>query len=172
MVSGTAPDGRLIARACAANGTGHNVTMPDIASVLKSEIARIARKEVRAELEGLKKSVRAYRTEIAELKRRCDALEKTLRQLHRSVPKPMPTQEEKSGKTLRFSPKGLASQRQRLGLSADAFGLLIGASGQSVYNWEGGATRPRADHLAAIAALRGLSKSQAAEVLASRTARK
>ncbi|MEO8124294.1 MAG: hypothetical protein ABI633_09615 [Burkholderiales bacterium] len=146
--------------------------MPDIASVLKSEIARIARKEVRAELEGLKKSASTYRAEIAALKRRCDVLERTLRQLRKSAPKPVPAKSEESGKTLRFSPKGLASQRQRLGLSADACGLLLGASGQSVYNWEGGKARPRADHLAAIAALRGLSKTRAAEVLASRTARK
>ena len=98
--------------------------MPDIASVLKSEIARIARKEIRAELEGLKRSVSAYRTEIAALKRRSDSLEKTLRQLRKSAPKPMPTRSEESGKTLRFSAKGLASQRRRLGLSADACGLL------------------------------------------------
>ena len=147
-------------------------SMPDIASVLKSEIARIARKEIRAELEGLKKSVSAYRTEIAALKRRSDLLEKTLRQLHKSARKPMPAHRQESAKALRFSPKGLASQRRRLGLSADACGLLLGASGQSVYNWEAGKARPRASHLAAIAALKGLSKTQAAEVLASRKASK
>ena len=84
----------------------------------------------------------------------------------------MPTRSEESGKALRFSAKGLASQRRRLGLSADACGLLLGASGQSVYNWEAGKARPRASHLVAIVALRGLSKTQAVEVLATRTARK
>ena len=147
-------------------------SMPDIASVLKSEIARIARKEIRAELEGLKRSVSAYRTEITALKRRADLLEKTLRQLRKSAPKPMPTRSEESGKALRFSAKGLASQRRRLGLSAEACGLLLGATGQSVYNWEAGKARPRAGHLAAIAALRGLSKTQAVEVLATRKAGK
>ena len=72
------------------------------------------------------------------------------------------------GTALRFSAKSLASQRRRLGLSADAIGLLVGASGQSVYNWEAGAARPRVSHLAAIAALRTLGKKQAAAVVASR----
>jgi DNA-binding transcriptional regulator YiaG len=146
--------------------------MPNIASVLKSEITRIARKEIRAEVEGLKKSVSGHRTEIAALKRRSESLERELRRLQKSVPKPVPAPIDETGKTLRFSAKGLASQRQRLELSADAVGLLLGASGQSVYNWEAGKARPRASHLTAIVALRGLSKTQAAEILASRKAEK
>ena len=146
--------------------------MPNIASLLKSEITRIARKETRAEVEGLKKAVSNYRTEIAALKRRSQLLEQELRRLQKSVPKPIPARVDEPGKTLRFSAKGLASQRQRLELSADAVGLLLGASGQSVYNWEAGKAHPRASHLTAIAALSGLSKTQAAEILASRKAAK
>lgn len=142
--------------------------MPNIASVLKSEITRIARKEVRIEVEGLKKSASAHRTEIAALKRRAQTLEQELRRLQKSVPRPAPAPVGETGKALRFSAKGLASQRRRLGLSAEACGQLLGASGQSVYNWEAGKARPRASHLAAIAALRRLSKTQAAEMLASR----
>lgn len=146
--------------------------MPNIASVLKSEIMRIARKEIRAEIDGLKKAASAYRMEIAALKRRSQSLEQELKRLQRSMPKPEPLPIEETGKTQRFSANGLASQRHRLGLSADAVGLLLGTSGQSVYNWEAGKARPRASHLTAIAALRGLSKTQAAEVLASRKAAK
>jgi DNA-binding transcriptional regulator YiaG len=142
--------------------------MPNIASILKSEITRIARKEIRVELDGLKKSVGGYRSEIAALKRRAQSLEQELKRLLKSIPKPEPLPVDATSKTPRFSAKGLASQRQRLGLSADAIGTLVGASGQSVYNWEAGKARPRASHLAAIAALRGLSKTQAAEILASR----
>jgi DNA-binding transcriptional regulator YiaG len=69
---------------------------------------------------------------------------------------------------LRFSAKGLASQRQRLGLSAEDIGLLVVASGQSIYNWEAAKARPRAGHLPALAALRTLGKKQAAAVLATR----
>jgi hypothetical protein len=41
-----------------------------MASLLKSEISRVARKQVRAETASLKKSVGVYRAEIAALKRR------------------------------------------------------------------------------------------------------
>ena len=149
-------------------GNRHNCPLPNIASVLKSEITRIARKEIRAEVEGLKKSVSTYRSEIAALKRRSQALEQELKRLQKPAPKPEPMPNNETGQKLRFSAKRLAAQRQRLGLSADAVGLLVGASGQSVYNWEAGKARPRPSHLAAIAALRKLSNTQAAEVLAAR----
>ncbi|MEO5696992.1 MAG: helix-turn-helix transcriptional regulator [Burkholderiaceae bacterium] len=125
-------------------------------------------------MEGLKKSVGSYRSEIAALKRRSQSLEQALKRFQKSAPapKPLASSSDETGKALRFSAKGLAKQRQRLGLSADAVGMLVGASGQSVYNWEAGKARPRANHLAAIAALRGLSKSKAADVLASRKAEK
>ena len=48
--------------------------MPNIASVLKDEILRLARKEVRTATEGLKKASAAYRSDIAGLKRQVAAL--------------------------------------------------------------------------------------------------
>jgi DNA-binding transcriptional regulator YiaG len=143
--------------------------MPNIASVLKSEISRVARKVLRAETEGLKKALAGCRSEIAALKRRSQALEQELRSLRRAVPKVQPTADADASESrpLRFSAKGLASQRTRLGLSAEDCGLLVGTSGQSVYNWEAGKARPRAKHLPAIAALREIGKKEAAARLAS-----
>ena len=144
--------------------------MPNIASLLKSEIARVARKEVRGETLHLKKAVSTYRSEIAALKRRAQALEQQLRRLDRRGAKAAPLanghDEDASGQPFRFSAKGLASHRKRLGLSAHDCGLLIGASGQSVYKWEEGEVRPRAKHMPAIAALRAMGKKEAAARLA------
>ena len=136
--------------------------MPNVATVLKSEMARVARKEVREETVPLKKAVSAYRSEIAALKRRAETLEQALRRLtkvHMAAPVNAVADEE-PGK-LRFSAKSLASQRRRLGLSSVQCGLLLGASDQSVHNWEHGQTRPLARHLPAIAAMRGMSKKDA-----------
>ena len=142
--------------------------MPNIASVLKTEIARVARKEVRGEVESLRKASGAYRSQIAALKRRVQALEQDLRRLGKTkTSDSAAAADESPSTTLRFSAKSLASQRARLGLSAEDCGRLLGASGQSVYNWEGGQARPRDKHLPAIAALRTLSKKDAAAVLAS-----
>lgn len=140
--------------------------MPNIASILKSEISRVARKEVRAEVLTLKKAVGAHRKEIAALKHRAQALEQALRRLGRSQrTAPEPTDEAASG-LRRFSAKGLLSLRNRLGLSAAECGALVGASSQSIYNWEQGKARPSARHLPAITALRGMGKREATARLA------
>jgi DNA-binding transcriptional regulator YiaG len=117
---------------------------------------------VRGETLGLKGAVSAYRAEIAALKRRTQSLEQELHRLSRASVKVAPVlAKEPSSQTLRFSAKGLASQRKRLALSAHDCGLLVGASGQSIYNWEDGKARPRATHLPAIAALRSMGKREA-----------
>jgi DNA-binding transcriptional regulator YiaG len=138
--------------------------MPNIASILKSEISRVARKEVRAELSSLKKAASSYRSDIAALKRRTLGLEQQLRRLGKTSAKLAPPGAAEDGAAAdarRFSAKGFASQRRRLGLSAPDFGLLLGVSAQSIYNWEEGKVRPRGQHLPAIAALRTLGKKQA-----------
>ncbi|HET7527666.1 MAG TPA: hypothetical protein VFK10_17110 [Burkholderiaceae bacterium] len=144
--------------------------MPNIASILKSEIARVARKEIRSETVQLKKAVSAYRAQIAALKRRAQALEKALRSIGKRGGKAKEVEADDSGSmgSFRFSAKGLKSHRKRLGLSAHECGILLGASGQSVYKWEDGKARPRAKHLPAIAALRTLGKKQAEAILAQR----
>jgi DNA-binding transcriptional regulator YiaG len=142
--------------------------LPNIASVLKAEISRVARKEVRAELLGLKKAIAAHRAQIAALKRRIHTLEQALRRLSKaSTRDPAVAAAEESPRALRFSAKGLASTRRRLRLSAEDCGRLVGASDQSIYNWESGKARPLARHLPALAALRTLGKRAAAAHLAS-----
>lgn len=149
--------------------------MPNIASVLKTEIERISRKEIRKEVESLKKAVSAQRSAIAALKRQMQKMEQEIRRvgkgLHKPVAAPAPLAADQSTESLRFSAKGLAVHRQRLGLSADDCGLLLGASGQSIYNWEAGKAKPRASFLPAIAALRALGKTQVAELVSGRKAK-
>jgi DNA-binding transcriptional regulator YiaG len=147
--------------------------MPNIATALKAEITRVARKEIRSEAAALKTAVTKHRTDIAALKRLVESLQRQLRHVgkERSAAPPS-APDEGTGKSVRFSAKGLAKQRKRLGLSAEDLGRLLGASGQSVYNWEAGSARPRAKHLAAIVALRALSKKRALEALESLAASK
>lgn len=137
--------------------------MPNFSSIIKSEITRLSRKEIKAAVEPIRKANAAHRREIAELKRQIASLQ---RGLSASLKKPRGGSEsEESGRNTRFVPKGLKSLRARLGLSAPDFGLLVGASGQSVYNWEAGKSVPRAAQQAALAAARGLGKREAAKRL-------
>ena len=141
---------------------------PTFASMLKSEIARLARKEVRSEVARLKKASSAYRGEIAALKRRLGELESLANRAGRQAARrpaangaAADADSDAEGPKGRFSAKSMRSQRKRLGLSAAEVGLLVGSSAQSVYNWEDGKTRPQARHMAAIFALRGLGRREA-----------
>jgi DNA-binding transcriptional regulator YiaG len=140
--------------------------MPNIGTVLKSEISRVARKEVRGETQALKKSISQYRTQIAQLKRRMQALEKQIKRGDKATGRASVSEEEaETGSNVRFSAKGLAAHRRRLGLSAAALAKLLGVSALAVYKWESGKVRPRAKQIEAIAALRGMGKREAAERL-------
>lgn len=136
--------------------------MSNIATVLKNEIARIARKEVKQQTQSLKKAAGGCRSEIATLKRRVHQLEAELRKVSRSSRRtPEATTSRPDESHRRFSAKGLASLRKRLGLSAADLGLLVGASALSVYKWEQGKARPREKYLMAIAGIRGVGKREA-----------
>ncbi len=143
--------------------------MPNIASILKHEIARVSRKEVRADTEKLKESAARYRSDIAALKRQVLALEKVVARLAKSVPaKAERATNDEPGAAHRWSAEGLAKHRKRLGLAADQAAFLIGVSALSVYKWEGGKVRPRQSQLPAIAAFRRMGKREAETQLASR----
>jgi DNA-binding transcriptional regulator YiaG len=137
--------------------------MPNFSSVLKAEITRLARKEIRNTVEPLRKANGGYRREIAELKRQLASLRRELKASRK------PTREKnvdsKPARTSRFSANGLKALRARIGLSAADLGKLIGASGQSVYNWEAGKASPRATHRSALASLRGIGKREAVKRL-------
>lgn len=142
--------------------------MANLAVVLKSELLRLARRELRSETAALQKTIAAQRAEIVALKRRTAELEKSVKALTRLAEKAaravQPGVGEAQG-SFRFRAAGLASNRKRLGLSVEDFALLVGASGQSIYLWEKGETKPRQKSLAAIAALRGLGKREVARRL-------
>jgi DNA-binding transcriptional regulator YiaG len=132
--------------------------MPNIAAVLKEEIARLARKELRKESEALKKTTATLRAQLAAAKKQLQEQDRMLKALTKSASKAFQTREERKSNGLRFSPARLAAQRKRLGISAELFGRLIGTSGQSIYLWERGKTRPSPENLAAIASLRRVGK--------------
>jgi DNA-binding transcriptional regulator YiaG len=135
--------------------------MPNIGTLLKQEIVRLARKESRGEVQATKKASAQHRRHIAALRRQVDALERQLALLQRRAFGSQAATPKTDAKKLRFVAKGLKSQRSRLGLSAADYGKLVGVSAQSVYNWEQGNASPRAEQLKMIAAVRGLSKREA-----------
>ncbi len=135
--------------------------MPNIGAVLKEEISRLARKEIRQQTAILRKASAQYRRDIAALKRQVAALQRQVALLESNVlAQPRETPRAVDDARVRFTAKGLRSQRKRLGLSAAEYASLVGVTPQSIYNWERGRARPRKEQVVAIGALRGIGKKE------------
>ncbi len=137
--------------------------MPNMAVLLREEITRLARKEIRSQTDALKKASGDYRKKIAEMKSQISELQRKVTTLEKQAQRNSRSQAVAGAKPggVRFSAKGLRSNRNRLGLSASDFGKLIGVTGQTVYKWEQEASRPREQQVAALATVRRMGKREA-----------
>ena len=138
--------------------------MPGIASVLKDEITRLCKKELRAQLDPVRAASARYRSDIADLKRRISALERQNQKLQKQIPAPAEQSTDEDRK-LRFVPKGLASLRKRLGVTVEELAELLNVSPQSIYNWKTGKSVPRRAQLEKLASIRGMGKREADAIL-------
>lgn len=136
--------------------------MPNIATVLKEEVTRLVRKELKGETAALKKAISHYRGEIAALKRRISTLEQKVKAADRKTPKPVGDTITTSveGENLRFRADGLKKLRERLDISAPVLASILGVSAQTIYNWEAGGSKPGKDQLVKIAILRSMGKRE------------
>jgi DNA-binding transcriptional regulator YiaG len=135
--------------------------MPNLGNVLKDEVVRLCRKELRKELGPVRKITTAHRRDLAALKRQLAEAQRRVQLLERQAARAGAARPQPStDKPVRFVAKGLRSLRQRLGLSAADLARLIEVSEQSVYNWESKKTTPRREQVQALAALRGIGKRE------------
>jgi DNA-binding transcriptional regulator YiaG len=146
--------------------------MPNVGAILKEEITRLSRKELRRQLAGMKKASAQYRRHIAALRRHIGSVERQVSVLRTRVMErtSQPATPTAAGQT-RFVAKGLRSHRARLGLSAQAYGRLSGVSAQTIYSWERETSTPRAGQRASLAAVRRLGKREAQTKLEAVTSR-
>lgn len=138
--------------------------MPQFAKVLKEEIARLARREVRKKFSPLRSRVIDLNREISGLKKDLEKKDKKLARLEKLVaeaqPAPVPASREEVKKA-RVSPWLIKTQRKRLELNQSNFARLIGVSVSAVRSWEQGRSQPRGPNLASFVAVRKLSKKEA-----------
>lgn len=142
--------------------------MAQLAQTFKAEISRLARKEGRKLVAPAHKAAATARHEIATLKRRIEQLERAVGALTKAAARPA-LASVRPDVARRFRVEGVKAHRSRLALSAEEFGKLIGVSGQAVYNWEQGKSRPKPKALSKLHDLRTLGKREAAARLESLT---
>lgn len=145
--------------------------MANFANSFKSEIARIARKETKAEFDALRKTAATSRSEIAALKKQLKDMQSTLKQVTESALAKSTDSEKKEideevkakpGRKPRnaFGPEQFLQHRKSLGITQAQMAKLLDASTLSVLNWETGKVVPRASQLVKIAEVRKLGKRE------------
>jgi DNA-binding transcriptional regulator YiaG len=133
--------------------------MPNLASLLKSEISRLARREVNGQVEPLRVQIVKLRREVSTLKRQLQESERANKRAEQATPVVEAVQRiDQDGKQRRFSAGRLKAFRDKSGLSAPDLALLLGVSAQSIYNWESGSVRPSDDTVVALARLKESGK--------------
>lgn len=147
--------------------------MNTFSNAFRAEVVRMARKELKPELQGMRKAITGHRSEIAALKREVKALASQLKATQRQVkatdaPKAKVIAEKatpKKSKQIQFDAQVLIDKRAALGITQKQMAQLLGASSLSVYKWETGHVHPRAAQLERIAEVLKLGKRKALALL-------
>jgi|WetSurMetagenome_2_1015567.scaffolds.fasta_scaffold31534_1 DNA-binding transcriptional regulator YiaG len=142
--------------------------MPNLSSVLKSEISRISRKEVKSSVNPIRTTNISLKKSLAELKRKLSVLEAKHKRLlsHAKIASPKVLDENE--KKARITSKNIKSLRSKLGLSQNDFAKLIGVSTQNVFaleHKEKGRLKLRSATLSNLLSLRGIGKREAKKKL-------
>lgn len=167
-----------------------NVLKEEVSRIVQQEVRRQTAGTSKAAAQG-QREIAALKSEIEKLRNQLASLhgpeapkqavsKKTGRKKAKTAPKAAEGKKEKSGKAnrdadaaaaekqalrKRFSAEALKKERERLGLSADNYGRLIGVSGLSVYNWEQKKAIPRSSSIEALLQIKGIGKRKAQKIL-------
>ena len=142
--------------------------MPDVASVLKQEITRLARKEVAAITSQQGKQIQILKSNVRDLKQQVASLNKAVTRLSRVTSHQLSQpQHPEDPPSVRINPKSIRKHRQLLKLTQVEVAQLLNVSTNSVVLWEAGKTKPRGENRAAIAQLRGIGVRDARAMLES-----
>ena len=143
--------------------------MPNYTAVLNEEIARIARKEVKAAVEPLsariieqKKRISALNKQVAELEKRVDYLEELLG--FEEILDASSITEEEIEKS-RITPKYISNLRSKHDLSRNDMAYLLDINPNSIYLWENGRAKPRNETKAKLLLLKKMGKKEVKALL-------
>ena len=144
--------------------------MGKLESTIKSEIQRLAKRQIRSTFIPLRREVRAMRLKLSGLSKGITSLNRMAKELQleeKAKPKLEATPEEV--KASRLTPARIRGLRNKLGISQRELGIFTGATLGAVGSWEKGKFKPRGEKKAALVALRKLRKREVRKMLAEKT---
>jgi DNA-binding transcriptional regulator YiaG len=142
--------------------------MGKMEQTLKSEIVRLAKKQLRATCVPLAREVRQLKRIVRELCRTVRPLKALGSELEAQRAAEMAKLEAapEEVKAARLSPRLIKTLRQKLGISQGDLAALVGVSATAVAFWEQGKARPREQTKASLVALRKLGRRDVNKLLA------
>lgn len=141
--------------------------MGKIESVMKEEISRLARKEVKASVVPLKKEVTKLRLRVSQLEKRLGVLDRETSRVIEAEKKKLGELKapEDEVKAARINGRWVQSLRQKLNVSQNELAQLLGISVSGVRTWEYDISKPRGKNRAALVALRKLGRRDVKRML-------
>ena len=144
--------------------------MGKLEGMIKSEIVRLAKREIRKIARPLSRDVRSMRSTVSQLRKTVLALQRlTARQESESRKEKVlleaaPEEVKKS----RFSPRLIHTLRKRLGITQKEMATLTGVTVGAIYQWENGIFEPRGQKKGMLVALRKLGRREVRKLLEER----
>jgi DNA-binding transcriptional regulator YiaG len=141
--------------------------MGNLEATIRSEIIRLARREMRKVTVPLGRDVRTLKNIVSKFRKSVLALERfatewkneqTAEKAHlRATPEEV--------KEARFSPRLIRLLRRRLGITQKELATLTGVTVGAIHQWEKGTFDPRDDKKGALLALRRLGRREVKRLL-------
>jgi DNA-binding transcriptional regulator YiaG len=141
--------------------------MGKVEGIIKSEIVRLSKREVRKISLPLGRDVRMLKGIVSKIRKTVQGLERLAAQQQARLGKEKiileATPEEV--KVSRFSPRLIRSLRKRLGITQEELATLAGVTVGAVHQWETGHFQPREEKKGVIVALRKSGRREVREIL-------
>jgi DNA-binding transcriptional regulator YiaG len=141
---------------------------------IKSEIERLAKREMRKVSVPLKRDVRSLKITVSQLRKAVPPLERlAARQQKESAKREIRLEVSPEGiKKSRFSPRLVKTLRKKLRITQKELAILAGVTVGAAHLWEIGKFRPKDNKMGVLVALRKLNRRQVRELLNQKIPRK
>jgi DNA-binding transcriptional regulator YiaG len=144
--------------------------MGKIEGIIKSEIMRLAKREIRKIAVPLGSDVRSLKSGVSQLRKAVLTLQRITASQQKELEKgkmvlEAPPEEVKES---RFSPRLIRSLRGHLGVTQKEMAILTGVTVGAVHLWESGQFKPSMKKKSAMVALRKLGRREVRKLLESK----
>ena len=136
-------------------------------ATIKSEIERLAKRELHTVSVPLKREVRLLTITVSQLRKTVSSLERFAAEKQKELAKreiqleATPEEVKKS----RLSPRLIKSLRKHLGITQKELAILVGVTIGAAHQWEIGKFNPKPEKKVALVALRKLGRGEVKKLL-------